>query len=528
MNDHARPSADSSLQAELSGVLLESVEEILREPIEERDLTRALDRALHLDRPATRERSRPRYRLSHSHTLERIQSMIRTHKRLAVAAVAVMTAAAAGLVVYVALFSSPGGAYALEQTAQANEHIMSYHIRITPPPRDNISEAWVQFNADGAPIRARGDWLNSGEGPYVVIMSGEKCDVWFKAKNSHVVMPANDFLKQFAAQRERFDPKLAFEKLRADEKAGKVQVATQEPSQEGQPITLTVTSKGSPDWREAYEVNSKTKLLEQMIGYRRRGGKWERQWRREYLSYNKELDPNAFEIDLPKDILTADQLNQEVGLAKGDLSEKEIAVKVVREFFTAMIARDYAKASKMYSGIPVDKLAKEKDWFRYTRIASIGEPTQAIKFGPIRVPVKVEWEIAKPNPLCTCSTSPTVRITEAEKATKAVREFYEALIVQDYEKATRIFREAGMVDEHFLPDNDIKNMKKAFEGNFAKVTRIVEIGKPVSHRESHSTEVPIKVELKISRKVGKEVKEFSPLVNPVMGQPGRWGICGGI
>ena len=70
---------------------------------------------------------------------------------MTLAAMAAMTALAAGLVVYVTFVSSPTSAYALEQTAEANDRIMSYHIKITPPPRDNISEFWAEFSPDSDP-----------------------------------------------------------------------------------------------------------------------------------------------------------------------------------------------------------------------------------------------------------------------------------------------------------------------------------------------------------------------------------------
>ena len=179
-------------------------------------------------------------------------------------------------------------------------------------------------------------------------MSGEKCEVWFKAKHSHLVMPTRDFLKQVAAHREGFDPKLAFEKLQAKEKAGEVRVATQEPSSEGQPITLTVTSKDASDKREAYEVDPKTKLVQRVIEFAASRRQMGTGVSAEYLDYNKEIDPKIFQLDLPAFVITLDQINQVVGLPKGDLSEKEIVLKLVRDWTAAMVAKDYAKAGKLF------------------------------------------------------------------------------------------------------------------------------------------------------------------------------------
>ena len=62
MNGRSQPFDDSPPHAELSGILLQSVEEVLREPIEEEEMAQSLDRARRLgqattpDRPAQHDR----------------------------------------------------------------------------------------------------------------------------------------------------------------------------------------------------------------------------------------------------------------------------------------------------------------------------------------------------------------------------------------------------------------------------------------------------------------------------------------
>jgi hypothetical protein len=46
--------------------------------------------------------------------------------------------------------------------------------------------------------------------------SGEKASVWFKKKNSFVMISNQDSFKQLMKMRTLFDPKLAFEELQAD------------------------------------------------------------------------------------------------------------------------------------------------------------------------------------------------------------------------------------------------------------------------------------------------------------------------
>ncbi len=69
---------------------------------------------------------------------------------------------------------------------------------------------------------------------------------------------------------------------------------TKEPTKEGEPITLTVTSKGEPDRRRVFEVDPKSKLVERMIEFRRRGDRWEQASQIDYLEYNEEFDPKVF------------------------------------------------------------------------------------------------------------------------------------------------------------------------------------------------------------------------------------------
>ena len=74
---------------------------------------------------------------------------------------ATLTALAASLILYVALFSSSTPAYALEQTAQANDRITSYHVKVTPAPLDQMGEAWIQLNPGRqSPSGEGGDFLS--------------------------------------------------------------------------------------------------------------------------------------------------------------------------------------------------------------------------------------------------------------------------------------------------------------------------------------------------------------------------------
>ena len=230
---------------------------------------------------------------SNNHFRERVKTMIFAHKRLSFAA-ATTVAAAASLTLYVLLLSAGNDAYALEQTAQANNHVTSYHVKITPAAE--LGEAWIEVNADGTPRRARMDLQSSDDGTKVIIFTGKKAEVWFKDKKTRLFITANDALKELMAKRSISDPKLVFEKLQAQKEAGKVELVTEEPAKEGESITLTVTSKDAPDRRAVYEVDPDSKLVKRVIDYRHRGDQWEQVELREYLDYNKSIDPETIPV----------------------------------------------------------------------------------------------------------------------------------------------------------------------------------------------------------------------------------------
>jgi hypothetical protein len=329
--------------------------------------------------------------VSRNHFLERVTNMIAAHKRLSVAASVAIAAMAAVLALSISAVSPAGRAYALEETAQANNQVMIYHVRITPAAE--LGEAWVRLNPDGTLAQARMDFQSPEEGAKVVILSKGKAQVWVRNKPYVLICPLQDALKQISEMRNLADPKLAFERLQAAKAAGKVQVDTRQPAKDSEPIVLTVTSKTDPDRREVYEVDPKAKLVERITNFRRSGERWEQVALYQFLDYNKPIDPRIFQPEIPKAVTVVDQINRKPGLVKGDLTDDQIAEKVVREFFEALIARDYEQAGVIFEAIPGKKLEECFGEAKFLRIVEIGKPVANAPMKALRVPAKVEIEI---------------------------------------------------------------------------------------------------------------------------------------
>jgi putative zinc finger protein len=321
----------------------------------------------------------------------RLTMLLAHNKRLASAIAAAVLVAVAGLAWLTLVPVSR--AYAIEQTSQASRVVRNYHTRITPSG-GGVGEIWAQLDESGELIRLRCDFPQTEDGPKVTFWERQKASVWFKRKNTYLTVDEPDMLAQFKGLFVMIDPKLAFERLETARNEGEVLVQTTEPAQDGQPIEVTVTSKGTPDKREVWLVDEKSKLVEQMTKHEWVDGQWRETVNYEYLDYNEPMPSEIWQPELPAEIVRIDQTTQAIGLSRGDLSEDEIAVKVARAFFEALIAKDYGKAGQILEGIPAAKIEEGFGQASFIRIVEIGDPypdsTPGTQF--LIVPVKVEIE----------------------------------------------------------------------------------------------------------------------------------------
>ena len=190
---------------------------------------------------------------------------------------------------------------------------------------------------------------------------------------------------------------MAVERLYEREEQGKVMIDINEPPDKAEPIVVTVTylpESLTPNRRFVLFVDQATKLVIAMETYQLKDGEYQYVGIMEYYDYNQPIEAKMFTLEqVPDDAMRVDQTTQEVGLAQGNLTDEEIAVKVVREFLEAVIARDYATASKLYQGIPVKFLEKQLGRKKFVRIVTIGEPTPSDRNNSLRVPCKYEIEV---------------------------------------------------------------------------------------------------------------------------------------
>jgi hypothetical protein len=291
-------------------------------------------------------------------------------------------------------------AYALVQTVQASHSVRYLHVRNSFASQEGPMEFWVEFDSNGQLRNMRFHkpaWMSPSDGESVFVWKDNKMQLWIKKKNLLVTVREEEIAEQALAAMEQLDPKTAVGLLQQEQEKGNVEIKIDEPSNKDEPIIVTATSTqqddDSPFHRIVLSVDQTTKLVNVTKLYSLKDGEYHNEVTIEYYEYNQPIDEQTFTLnDVPDGVIRMDQTTQEVGLAQGDLIDDEIAVEVIRQFLEALIARDYAKAGRLFSGVPAERMQKTYGQTKFLRIVSIGQPTKNVPTGQFKVPCEIEIE----------------------------------------------------------------------------------------------------------------------------------------
>jgi hypothetical protein len=254
------------------------------------------------------------------------------------------------------------------------------------------------------------------------------------------------------------------------------------------------------------------------------------------------MDPKLFVPDFPEDALLMDQVTQKVGIAQGDMTEKEVAVEVVRQAMEAWAQRDYAKVGKLFGGVP-PRWFTDLDDIRPVRIVSIdpidkdgaGYVVQCLQEAErdgrkqivtlVMVVQDVDgqpgrWQVSivSRNEVLADAVRLDLggadigliqgQLSNEEVATAVVRQFLEALQAGDYSAAGRL-----------ASPGDPKDVKEHLRS--VKIVRIVSIG-PATPLPSQGTEVMVVPCTIVYEEDGR--KSFVTLQGLVAHQANRWAL----
>lgn len=278
------------------------------------------------------------------------------------------------------LFSnwSTRSAYALEQTLEALHSVRYLHMKLFHPPLEEPKEFWFTCDAQGEIIQARWHlpaWENPNAGSKVVVWKDGKAEVWFKKKNVVTSVWEQVAIEKMKKMLIDMDPKTRVQKYLRLEEQGRVTLEFDEPQDKSRPITVTAVYQDNPGLRDVLIINQATLLVEKMERYINQDDEDQLREVHEFHAYNQPIDETMFKLQIKgENIHRFDKTAADVGMAQGDLSDQAIAEKVVRGFFEALIAEDYATAGRLYGGLKGDYFKKmfAEEGINFTRIIELG------------------------------------------------------------------------------------------------------------------------------------------------------------
>ena len=307
--------------------------------------------------------------------------------------IAVMIIVLIGLVVSIEILDqSTGPAYALEQTVEAVKNIRYFHFRNLDPRQNVDKEAWVEYDRNGRLKQVRVDFLRLDS----VMVWSKGATQYLKAEPNELClfedMEHTDKILSFATSH---DPRNAVEYLRTREAQGAVRIEIGEPSERSGLIPVNVTYEPNtyligapaPQMRDVLHIDPVTKLVSYINVHVKDKDLWRDAGVWEYLDYNQPFDPNIFDLEneMGKDTTRFSTLGLDLGMEQGDMSDREIAVKVADEFLAAWKSKDYDRAVQIHGYITRanrDNVLQLLNTSDLLKIVEIGEAFPAEK--PLR------------------------------------------------------------------------------------------------------------------------------------------------
>ena len=315
-------------------------------------------------------------------------------------------AAAAVIIIAVTLSltlfeNSMSTAYAIEQTIVAYNNIFFLHVQQFKANHEEPLEFWIKSDEHGGIANARyylPEHVSPEDGAKLITWTPERAELWFKRKNSYLIFQSKRIEGWMQTLLEQSQPKLVMEKLLETQEAGAVDIDIQEPQEKRNPVTIIATSKTKPK-KEIYYINQATDLITHIEYYRIENNQDVLVSTTEFYEYNVPIDEDMFSIEdeVPENVTVVNQLNQLIGIPQGNMTYEQAAVETVRQFFQALIDKDYQKAGLIFSGVSEEKAKEYFSKLNVTAIISIGTPTSYPKCGPHSFRVPCELEITTPD-----------------------------------------------------------------------------------------------------------------------------------
>ena len=293
--------------------------------------------------------------------------------------------------------------YALEDTIKANNSLRYVHTKYFEGERDDVAkECWLEFDKSGRTKNLRINWSEWFVGGGVVVWNENETKSWSPKTNTLTIFNDEIYTSRVHEMKEGDDPKMIVEQLHDQNAEGLVKMEIDDSGKKEDPIVVTVTYlPGNPKYsgRKVLFVDRRTYFTTKMELYVLKEDEYSYYGVIKYFDFNVPIDEKVFSLadEVPKDARIIDKRTLDIGLAQGDLTDEEIAVKVVQEFIKALMAKDYARAGLICGGVLPAEIEKGWGRLKILRLISVDKPVKPEKPDRIlpralRVPCTIEIE----------------------------------------------------------------------------------------------------------------------------------------
>ena len=320
-------------------------------------------------------------------------------------------AAVAAAFTIIATVAVPPKAFGVDQVIAAYNKVRSLHIKQMNPADARPNEYWIKCNDRGQVQEGRYNLYGTEDGDKFITWTPEKTEIWFKSKNGFLVMQSKQLGDSLQYLIDTSQPQLVLKKVAAAQKAGKVDVQTREPGGGQTNATITVTTIRE-HVKVVYYVDRSTDLITRMERFTMEGGKDVLKTTFEFSDYNVPVDEKVFSLrnELPPDVHVADQLHQTIGVPQGGLTDAQAAADTVRQFFQAVLDKNYKKAGLISSGVSDEFVKTSLGESTVIRIVTVGPAELQTKMGKRVYRVPCTLEVVQPSGKTVfCYPSPYVR-----------------------------------------------------------------------------------------------------------------------
>jgi hypothetical protein len=264
-------------------------------------------------------------------------------------------------------------AFGIEQVIEAYENIRFLHVKQFFPDGRLLGEYWIKSDELGRPVKARYYLPVTEDGIKLIVWTPEKTEHWAKSKYRLFICQTKRIEGRMQKILDQCQPKLVMKKLLEDQKTGDVTVETQKLKDKQIPAIITAIYKNEPK-KEIYHVDQATDLITRIEFYNIKDGNEVLKNTTELCDYNVPIDEKMFSLkeEVPADVYVYDQVNQLIGMPQGDMNDEQAATETVRQFFQALVDKDYKKAGIIQNGMLEECAKREFGVVSIIRIISIG------------------------------------------------------------------------------------------------------------------------------------------------------------